>query len=221
MILHPNHQEQLNGNKMSSSKFWDKIAQRYARDKIKDMESYEKKLQATQECFTKEMNVLEVGCGTGMTATIHAPFVKHYHATDFSSGMIEIARKRAKDKMIHNISFDICDISTLPVNENSQDAVLAMNVLHLTENTNEGIQVIYKTLKTGGLFISSTACLADKMNYLKVILPLFKLIGYAPSTVNFLKRNELLLAIEKNNFAIIHEWQPSPKKGYFIIAKKL
>ena len=41
------------------------------------------------------MNVLEIGCGTGMTAVIHSPFVNHYHATDISSGMIEIAKKQS------------------------------------------------------------------------------------------------------------------------------
>ena len=209
---------------MSRSKFWDKIAQRYAKDKIKDLESYERKLQTTQEHFTKEMNVLEVGCGTGMTAVIHAPFVKHYHATDISTGMIEIAKKKAKDKEVENISFDVSDISTLPVKDSSKDAVLAMSVLHLLEDTNKGINEIYKKLKTGGLFITSTACLGDKMNYLKVLFPLiklFSLFGYAPSTVHFLKKKELLLTIESNNFAIVHEWQPSPTKACFVIAKKI
>ena len=36
---------------MNSSKFWDKIAPRYAKDKIKDFESYERKLKITQEHF--------------------------------------------------------------------------------------------------------------------------------------------------------------------------
>lgn len=209
---------------MSSSKFWDRIAQRYARDKIKDMESYERKLQTTQGYLAKEMNVLEIGCGTGMTAVNHAPFVNHYHATDISPAMIEIAKKRAKEKEIPNISFDVCGISTLPVEDNSKDTILAMSVLHLLDNTNEGIHEIYKKLKPGGKFISSTVCLGDKMNYLKVLLPVIKPLGhfgYAPSTVHFFKKKDLLSAIASNNFAIVHEWQPSPTKACFIIAEKL
>ena len=205
---------------MSSSKFWDRISHRYAKDKIKDMESYENKLQITQERLTKDMNVLEVGCGTGMTAVIHAPFVKHIHATDISPAMIELAKNRAQEKNVQNISFDVSDVSTLPVEDSSKDAVLAMSVIHLLENPKEGIQTIYKKLKLGGLFISSTICLGDKMNYLKPLIPLMRLVGYAPSTVHFLKKNELLRAIEAANFSIEHDWQPSPKKACFIIAKK-
>ena len=173
---------------MNSSKFWDKIAPRYAKDKIKDFESYERKLKISQEYFSKEMNVLEIGCGTGMTAVIHSPFVNHYHATDISSGMIEIAKNRAKENQIENISFEVSDISNLSAKDDSKDAVLAMSVLHLLENTNKNIQTIHKKLKTGGLFISSTICLGDKMKYLKAIIPLMRLIGYAPPTLASSKR---------------------------------
>ena len=128
---------QLRRMAMNSSKFWDKIAPRYAKDKIKDFESYERKLKITQEHFSKEMNVLEIGCGTGMTAVIHSPFVNHYHATDISSGMIEIAKNRAKENQIDNISFEVSDISNLSAKDDSMDAVLAMSVLHLLENTNK------------------------------------------------------------------------------------
>ena len=206
---------------MNSSKFWDKIAPRYEKDKIKDIESYEKKLKITQEYLSKEMNVLEIGCGTGMTAVIHSPFVNHYHATDISSGMIEIAKNRAKENQIENISFEVSDISNLSANDDSQDAVLAMSVLHLLENTNAGIQTIHNKLKTDGLFISSTICLGDKMRYLRFIIPFMKLIRYAPPTVSFFKKEELLAAIEANGFSILHEWQPSQTKACFIIAKKL
>ncbi|MEL0124015.1 MAG: hypothetical protein VW728_15495 [Paracoccaceae bacterium] len=47
--------------------FWYQAALRYAQDKIKDMVSYEKKLKKTQSFFNKNMKVLEIGCGTGMT----------------------------------------------------------------------------------------------------------------------------------------------------------
>ena len=206
---------------MNKSKFWDKIAQRYEKTNIKDIESYENKLKTTQNYLNKEMNVLEIGCGTGTTAIIHAPFVNNYYATDISPVMIEIAKNKAKEKNIKNMSFEISDILNLSVEDGSKDAVLAMSVLHLIDNTYEGIGIIGKKLKTGGLFISSTICLGDKMQFLKFFIPLMRLIGYAPSKVHFLKKKELLTAIEANNFSIIHEWQPSQTKACFIIARKL
>ena len=75
-----------------SAKFWDKIAEKYAKQPIADEASYQKKLQVTQEYFTPEMEVLEFGCGTGSTAIIHAPYVKQIRAIDISENMIAIAK---------------------------------------------------------------------------------------------------------------------------------
>ena len=67
------------------TKFWDRIAKRYSKKPVPSQEIYEEKLKKTQAVFTPEMKVLEVGCGTGTTSLIHAPFVKNIIATDFSS----------------------------------------------------------------------------------------------------------------------------------------
>ena len=42
------------------------------------------------------MEVLEFGCGTGGTAIIHAPYVKHIRAIDISGNMIAIAKGKAE-----------------------------------------------------------------------------------------------------------------------------
>ena len=57
-----------------STKFWGKIADRYAKQPITDEATYQKKLQVTREYFQPEMEVLEFGCGTGSTAILHAPY---------------------------------------------------------------------------------------------------------------------------------------------------
>jgi cyclopropane fatty-acyl-phospholipid synthase-like methyltransferase len=73
------------------AKFWDKQAERYAKSPVQDEASYQKKLQKSREYFLPEMEVLEFGCGTGSTALLHAPFVKHILATDVSANMIQIS----------------------------------------------------------------------------------------------------------------------------------
>ena len=78
-----------------STNFWDKIAERHSKQPIADEATYQKKLQVTREYFQPDMEVLEFGCGTGSTAIIHAPYVKHIHAIDISSKMIEIAQGKA------------------------------------------------------------------------------------------------------------------------------
>ncbi len=73
------------------SRFWDRIADRYARRPVADAKAYQKKLQITRDFLRPDMIVLKFGCGTGATAIAHAPFLKHIQATDISSRMIEIA----------------------------------------------------------------------------------------------------------------------------------
>ena len=83
-----------------SVKFWDKIAERYSKRPIADEVAYQKKLQVTREYFRPDMEVLELGCGTGSTAILHAPYVKHILAIDISSKMIDIAQAKADAKSV-------------------------------------------------------------------------------------------------------------------------
>ena len=50
--------------------------------------------------------------------------------------------------------------------------VLGMRNLHLVEDENAAIAKVYGLLKPGGLFVSSTACLGDKMEIFKLIAPI-------------------------------------------------
>ena len=60
-----------------ATQFWDKIAEKYSQQPIADEAAYQKKLAVTRDYFRPDMEVLEIGCGTGSTAILHAPYVKH------------------------------------------------------------------------------------------------------------------------------------------------
>ena len=55
------------------SRFWDRVAEGYAKKPVADEAAYQKKLQVTRDYFRPDMEVLEFGCGTGSTAIAHAP----------------------------------------------------------------------------------------------------------------------------------------------------
>ena len=74
-----------------SINFWNEALEKYSQDPTKDMGSYEYKLAKTRAYFEPDMNVLEIACGTGTTALLHAPYVASYHAVDISREMICIA----------------------------------------------------------------------------------------------------------------------------------
>ncbi len=202
-----------------SSRFWDRIAERYARRPVADEASYQKKLAVTREYLRPEMEVLEFGCGTGSTALVHAPHVKHLHAIDLSSRMIEIARGKAEAAGVGNLNFECADIDAFAAPASHYDAVLGLSILHLVADREKVIAKVHKMLKPGGLFVSSTACLGDTMKFFKIVGPIGAFLGLIPR-VSVFTADELKHSLTGAGFAIDYEWQPAPGKALFLVAKK-
>ncbi len=201
------------------TKFWDKIADRYSKQPIADEAAYQKKLQVTREYFRPEMEVLEFGCGTGSTAILHAPYVKHIRAIDFSARMIEIAQSKLAPNQIENVTFEQGTIEALNLPEGSLDAVLGLSILHLLEDKESAIAKVYTLLKPGGIFVTSTACLGDTMAWFKLIAPIGKFFGLFPF-VSVFTVQDLVDSLTAAGFAIDYQWQPGKGKAVFIVAKK-
>ncbi len=201
------------------SKFWDRIAERYAKRPVADDAAYQKKLQVTRAYLRPEMDVLEFGCGTGSTAIAHAPLVKHIQAIDISAKMIEIAEAKAAAAKVTNVTFTQIGIDEFGAADQSFDAVLGLSILHLLENKDAAIAKVHKMLKPGGVFVTSTACLGDTMKFFKVIAPIGKRLGLFPLVKVFTTR-ELVDSLINAGFEIDHQWQPGKGKAVFIVAKK-
>ena len=202
-----------------SVKFWDKIAERYSKQPIADEASYQKKLKVTQEYFKPEMEVLEFGCGTGGTAIIHAPYVKHIRAIDISSEMIKNAKAKAETQGIKNVTFEQLTIEELKTADCSYDAVLGLSILHLLENKESAIAKVYKMLKPGGVFVTSTTCMGDAYSWFKLIAPIGKALGFFP-LVRIFTAQDLIESLTDGGFSIDYQWQPSKDKAIFLVAKK-
>ncbi len=202
-----------------SIKFWDKIAERYSRQPIADEATYKKKLQVTREYLQPGMEVLEFGCGTGSTAITHAPYVKHIHAIDISSKMIEIAQGKADAEKVTNVTFEQSTIEETSVSDQTLDAVLGLSILHLLDNRDEVITKVHKMLKPGGIFVTSTACIGDTMKFFKIVAPIGKFLGLIPFVKVFTTR-ELEDSLIDADFEIDYQWQSSKGKAVFIVAKK-
>lgn len=202
-----------------SSVFWDKVAQRYSKSPIADETAYQKKLQVTREYFRPDMQVLEIGCGTGSTAIAHASYVRRILATDISSKMIEIAKGKAAAEKVENVTFEKSDIDDLGIADQSMDVVLALSILHLLQDKEEAIAKVHKMLKQGGVFVTSTMCLGDTMKFLKFVGPIGKFLGLMP-LVKVFTAQELVKSLTDAGFAIDYEWQPGKGKAVFIVAKK-
>ncbi len=202
-----------------STRFWDRIAERYARKPVRDEAVYQEKLKVTREYFRADTEVLEIGCGTGSTAIAHAPYVRHVRAIDFSSKMIEIARRKAAAGGVANVTFEQADVDTLDVADGSLDAVLALSVLHLLEDRHAVIARVHRMLKPGGIFVTSTACLGDTMSWFKFVAPLGKCLGIIPA-VKVFTTEQLEADLVTAGFALAYQWRPGKGKAVFIVARK-
>ncbi len=201
------------------SKFWDKIAEKYARQPIADAAAYQKKLEITRGYFRPDWQVMEFGCGTGSTALAHARYVKHIDAVDFSAKMIEIARRKAAAQSITNVLFEQSTIEEFTAPENFYDAILGLSILHLLEDKEAAIAKVRHMLKPGGVFVTSTVCVGDKMKWFKYVGPIGRALGVMP-LVKVFTREELVASILEAGFEIECNWRPDGAASVFIVARK-
>lgn len=202
-----------------SARFWDKAAERYSKRPITNEAAYQRKLQITRDYLRADMEVLEIGCGTGSTAILHSPYVKSIQAIDMSSKMLEIAQSKVDSGNIRNITFRCSTIDAFSAPDQTFDAVLALSVLHLLDDKDAAIAKIHSVLKPGGIFVSSTACLGDTMKFFKLIAPIGKFLGVMP-LVKVFTTKDLECAITGAGFGIEQQWQPGKNEAAFIVAKK-
>jgi len=207
----------------NSSRFWNKVAESYAKKPVADEASYQKKLKVTREYFKPDMEVLEFGCGSGSTSISHSPYVSHIDAIDYSSKMIEIAKHRAEQGNIKNVTFSCTTLDEIAAPGKTYDAVLGLNVLHLMSNWKEVIAMVYNMLPPGGVFVTSTACMGDMGIFgliLKIVSKTGSFLGVIP-LLEIFTLDELKSSLVNAGFDIEYSWQPSRNKTAFIVAKKL
>lgn len=199
--------------------FWDKLAERYARKPVPNEDVYRQKLKITQGYFTPDMKLFEFGCGTGTTAVIHAPFVDHVHAIDVSAKMLEIAENKAADAGVGNVTFERAAIDDFSLPDESVDVVLGLSILHLVADRDAIIAKVRKMLKPGGVFVSSTVCLGDKLWFFRYIAPVGRFLGLMPMVRVFTVK-ELEESLTDAGFEIDYNWVPKKGHSAFIVAKK-
>lgn len=204
-----------------AKEFWDKRARKYAAAKIGDEAAYAHTLERTRAHLGRDMQVLELGCGTGTTAVHLAPSAGSYVGTDVSSEMIGIARRKAEG--MDNLSFNVAGAVDALADGARPDAVLAFNLLHLLPDAAETVHAVHARLAPGGLFISKTACIAEPSIGLRrfafaVLVPVMQTVGMAPF-VHRLTFAQIEAMVTQAGFDII-EAGSFPAMSRYLVARK-
>lgn len=206
--------------------FWDNTAAKYAKSPIADMDAYTYTLDRTRSYLSPDDSILEVGCGTGSTALLLAGDVRQITASDLSGKMIQVGMDKAQGQGVTNVKFVRAELFDSAIEDGPYDAILALNVLHLLEDTPAAIRRIHGLLKTGGMFISKTVCQPGsktpfKFRLIKMILPLMQLVGKAPF-VKFMEIAELEEIITDAGFKIVETGNyPASPPNRYIVARKM
>lgn len=203
----------------TSTLLYDLTAKGYAKAPVGDEESYQKKLEITRSYLRPDMDVMEFGCGTGTTAVWHAPTVRHIQAYDVSAKMLEIARGRAADAGVENVTFEQADISEMKLPDAAYDVVMGHSILHLVKDKDAVIAQVMGTLKPGGLFVSSTTCLGESSLAVKMLIGLIGALPLMPPIRRFTKAG-LRQSMKQAGFEIEHDWAPHEGPTLFLVARK-
>jgi len=205
-------------------KFWDGIAERYAKSPVKDTDAYAYTLERTASYLGADDRVLELGCGTGTTALHLAPGTGAYAATDLSPNMIAVATRKERDTPVEGLAFRAATLDA--IDDGPYDAVLAFNLIHLLTDPDESLAQVHALLKPGGTFISKTPCRPSgrmplTLGAMLMVMPLLQLLGRAPY-VRFEHISELEDKITRAGFKVIETGNyPASPPNHFVVAKKL
>ena len=143
------------GEGEKSAVFWDKVAGLYDLfENIYNKKVYRETGQKVAERLQETDVVLECACGTGAISRYIADKCKHLTATDYSEGMLKQAKKHLASK--GNVVFAQVDITRLPYEDQSFDAVVAGNVIHLLPEPQKAMEELLRVCKEGGKVILPT-----------------------------------------------------------------
>ena len=133
--------------------FWQRYARLYSPFMKSSKRLYHEICSRMRPYLNRNMNVLELACGSGQLSFPLSRFVRLWEATDFSENMIAEAKKQVRSSRLH---FSVQDATKLPYRAEVFDAVVIANALHIMPDPDMALSEIYRVLKPGGLLFAPT-----------------------------------------------------------------
>jgi ubiquinone/menaquinone biosynthesis C-methylase UbiE len=179
----------------NSQAFWQKWSVKHglAMNRI-HRSVYQRLCQQIRPNLSRNMNVLELACGTGQLSQCLSSQVHLWEATDFSPAVIQAANRASHSVRLH---FSVQDAAHLPYGPESFDAVVIPNALQSMPQPEEILSEAYRVLKPGGTLFAPTAVQDNKQR-----LPLRWLKQRELPVYHHWNRQNFCGFLEQNHFHI-------------------
>ena len=136
-----------------NKQFWERFSRHYSGFMRRSQATYQQICKAMRPFLKRDMDVLELACGTGQLSVPLSPCVRSWEATDFSAEMIHQAKKQVHSSRLH---FSVQDATKLPYGPESFDAVVISNALHVMPHPEKAQAEAWRVLKPGGWLFAPT-----------------------------------------------------------------
>lgn len=188
---------------MKAKQFWNNRAASYdASVQGKYAEAYRKTIEITRQYLNKESRLLDYGCGTGIITNQIAPDVGSVTAVDISANMIAIARQKAAELNLSNVTYLDAEFTDERVQSGSYDVISTFNLLYFIEDLDGLLRKIHEMLPQGGYFLSVTDCLGEKPSPRSMVTALLVKLKILPFMRSF-STAQLVKTIEKAGFEVV------------------
>ena len=184
--------------------------------KGKDTKKFYEKLDTEiAKQLTKDMKVLELAMGPALLSKGISRHCKELYATDFSEKMVHEARKK---ELPDNVIVEQADATALLYEDESFDAIVIANALHIMPNPKQAIKEMKRVLKKDGVIIAPTY--TRELTDNKIKLKLMNAVGFVTyfpwddeAYRAYLMEQELMIT-----YHTIIMWSDFPES--FVVCKK-
>jgi len=105
---------------------------------------------------TKQMSVLDYGCGTGLVGLFLLPHVQSVTGADNSPGMLDVLSTKIAQGSVSRMSTMLLDLQKDPVPPDRYDMIVVSMALHHIADVDKTLQALHTMLRPGGVL-----CIAD------------------------------------------------------------